>query len=109
MAASKKSSEFEKVKEKLNLTPLQLATMASVKALFENQKKIRMLYSYEVIEGEGYGHYYCPDTKLYVKVRKGRIINRLSEDVDNKGRYLIYAENQRILVPSSEIIDIGYN
>jgi hypothetical protein len=109
MAASKKSSEFEKVKEKLNLSPLELATMASVKALFESQKKIRVLYAYEVIQGEGYGHYYCPDTKLYVKIRKGRLINRLSEDIDAKGRYLVYAENQRILVPSGEILDIGYN
>jgi len=109
MTVSKKLSEFEKVKEKLDLTPLELATMASVKALFESQKKIRVLYSYEVIQGEGYGHYYCPDTKLYVKIRKGRIVNRLSEDVDAKGRFLVYAENQRILVPSGEILDIGYN
>jgi hypothetical protein len=109
MTTSKKIENFEEVKEKLNLSPLELATMASVKALFESQKKIRVLYSYEVIQGEGYGHYYCPDTKLYVKIKKGRLINRLSEDVDEKGRYLIYVENQRVLVPSTEIIDIGFH
>ncbi len=109
MTTSKKIENFQEVKEKLNLSPLELATMASVKALFESQKKIRVLYSYEVIQGEGYGHYYCPDTKLYVKIKKGRLINRLSEDVDEKGRYLIYVENQRILVPSTEIIDIGFH
>lgn len=109
MTTSKKIENFKEVKEKLNLSPLELATMASVKALFESQKKIRVLYSYEVIHGEGYGHYYCPDTKLYVKIKKGRLINRLSEDVDEKGRYLIYVENQRVLVPSTEIIDIGFH
>ena len=101
--------DFEELRQTMKMSAYEIAVMASIKSLFETQKKIKFLYSYEVVKGEGYGHYYCPDTKLYVKVRKGRIINRLSEDVDNKGRYLIYAENQRILVPSSEIIDIGYN
>jgi hypothetical protein len=109
MTTSKKIENFKEVKEKLNLSPLELATMASVKALFESQKKIRVLYSYEVIQGEGYGHYFCPDTKLYVKIKKGRLINRLSEDIDEKGRYLVYVENQRVLVPSTEIIDIGFH
>jgi len=109
MTTSKKIENFKEVKEKLNLSPLELATMASIKSLFETQKKIKFLYSYEVVKGEGYGHYYCPDTKLYVKIRKGRIVNRLSEDTDEKGRFLVYAENQRVLVPASEIIEIGYN
>ena len=61
-----------------------------------------------MIMGEGYGHYYSPDEKTFVKIRKGRLITRLSEDTDKKGRYLIYAENQRVLVPKEEIIDIGY-
>ena len=100
---------FDEVKEKLNLTPLQLATLAAAKALLANQKKIKVLYSYEKIQGEGYGHYYCPDIKLYVKIRKGRLINRLSEDTDTKGRFLVFAEDQRILVPSQEIVDIGFN
>jgi hypothetical protein len=100
---------FDEVKEKLNLTPLQLATLATAKALLANQKKIKVLYAYEKIQGEGYGHYYCPDTKLYVKIRKGRLINRLTENTDSKGRYIVFAEDQRILVPSEEIVDIGFN
>jgi hypothetical protein len=107
--STKKRLTFDDVKDKLNMTTYELAVVASVSALVENQKKIKVLYSYETIKGEGYGHYYCPDTKLYVKVRKGRIVNRLSEDTDSKGRYLIYVEGQRILVPSEEITDIGYN
>jgi hypothetical protein len=103
------SDTFDEVKEKLNLTPLQLATLAAVKALLANQKKIKVLYAYEKIQGEGYGHYYCLDTKLYVKIRKGRLINRLTENTDSKGRYVVFAEDQKILVPSEEIVDIGFN
>ena len=100
---------FDEVKEKLKLTPLQLATLASAKALMANQKKMKLLYAYEKIQGEGYGHYYCPDTKLYVKIKKGRLVYRLSEDTDVRGRYLVFVEDQRVLVPASEIVDIGYN
>ena len=86
----------------------KLATIASIETLLKNQKKIRQLYSYEIIKGEGYGFYYNPDEKIFVKINKGRIVTRLSEDTDAKGRYLIYTENQRILVPKEEILDIGY-
>jgi hypothetical protein len=103
------SDTFDEVKEKLNLTPLQLATLAAAKALLANQKKIKVLYAYEKIQGEGYGHYYCLDTKLYVKIRKGRLINRLTENTDSKGRYVVFTEDQKILVPSEEIVDIGFN
>lgn len=106
---TKKKSEFEETREKMKQSALELATMASIKALLQNQKKIKVIYEYEIINGEGYGHYYCPDTKLYVKIRKGRLVQRLSEDTDKKGRYLIFAENQRILVPADEIVDIGFN
>jgi hypothetical protein len=101
--------DFEELRQTMKMSAYEIAVMASIKSLFETQKKIRVLYSYEIVKGEGYGHYYCPDTKLYVKIRKGRIVNRLSEDTDEKGRFLVYAENQRVLVPASEIIEIGYN
>ena len=100
---------FDEVTQKLKLTPLELATLASAKALMANQKKIKVLYAYEKIQGEGYGHYYCPDTKMYVKIKKGRLVYRLSEDTDARGRYLVFVEDQRVLVPASEIVDIGYN
>ena len=109
MPAPKKNNDFHDVQEKMNLTPLELATMAAVKALMTNQKKIKTLYAYEKIQGEGYGHYYCPDTRLYVKIRKGRLVNRLSEDTDAKGRFLVFVEDQRVLVPAEEIVDLGFN
>jgi hypothetical protein len=46
---------------------------------------------------------------LYVKIRKGRLVNRLSEDTDAKGRFLVFVEDQRILVPAEEIVDLGFN
>lgn len=98
----------EKPKTKRKIDADKLATVAAIESLLQSQKKIKTLYSYEVIQGEGYGFYYSPDEKMFVKVRKGRLVTRLSEDTDSKGRYLIYTENQRILVPKEEIIDIGY-
>ena len=95
-------------KQKLKISAEVLATAASVEALLKSQNKIKEIYSYEMIAGEGYGHYYNPDEKTFVKIRKGRLVIRLSEDTDKKGRYLIYVENQRVLVPKEEIIDIGY-
>lgn len=96
-------------KQKLKISADKLATAANIDALLKNQKKIKELYSYEMIIGEGYGHYYSPEERTFVKIRKGRLVIRLSEDTDKKGRYLIYAENQKILVPKEEIIDIGYH
>ena len=95
-------------KTKLKVPVDRLASAAAIDALLKSQKKIKELYSYEMIAGEGYGHYYNPDEKTFVKIRKGRLITRLSEDTDKKGRYLVYTENQRVLVPKEEIIDIGY-
>lgn len=99
---------YKQVKQKMKLSADKLATAASIDALLKSQKKIKELYSYEIISGEGYGFYYSPDEKMFVKIRKGRLVNRLSEDTDSKGRYLIYTENMRVLVPREEIIDIGY-
>jgi hypothetical protein len=99
---------MSETKTKLKIPADRLAAVATIDALLKSQKKIKELYAYEMIMGEGYGHYYSPDEKTFVKIRKGRLITRLSEDTDKKGRYLIYAENQRVLVPKEEIIDIGY-
>lgn len=99
---------MSETKRKLKISAEKLAAAASIEALLKSQAKIKEIYSYEMIAGEGYGHYYNPDEKTFVKIRKGRIVIRLSEDTDKKGRYLIYAENQRVLVPKEEIIDIGY-
>lgn len=101
-------SYMSETKTKLKIPADRLAAAATIDALLKSQKKIKELYAYEMIMGEGYGHYYSPDEKTFVKIRKGRLITRLSEDTDKKGRYLIYAENQRVLVPKEEIIDIGY-
>jgi len=99
---------YNRIKNKMKLQASQLATLASVESLLKNQKKIKQLYSYEILDGEGYGFYYNPDEKMFVKIKKGRLVTRLSEDTDSKGRYLIYTENQRVLIPKQEIIDIGY-
>ena len=58
----------EKPKTKRNIAADKLATVAAIESLLQSQKKIKTLYSYEVIQGEGYGFYYSPDEKMFVKV-----------------------------------------
>lgn len=90
------------------IKPEVAAAMATIIALLAVQKKIKNVYAYEKIKGEGYGFYVCFDTNRIVKVRKGKTITRLTESMDSKERYLVYAENQRILIPKDEIEEIGY-
>lgn len=78
-------------------------------SLLESQKKIKKLYPYEILRGEGWGFFMNPDTKQFVKITLGKQVMRVSEETDKKGRYLVYAENQYVLVPKELIDDIGYN
>lgn len=78
-------------------------------SLLDAQKKLRKLYPYEILRGEGWGFFMNPDTKQFVKITLGKQVMRVSEETDKKGRYLVYAENQYVLVPKELIDDIGYN
>jgi len=78
-------------------------------SLLDAQKKLRKLYPYEILKGEGWGFFMNPDTKQFVKITLGKQVMRVSEETDKKGRYLVYAENQYVLVPKELIDDIGYN
>jgi len=78
-------------------------------AMLETQTKLKTLYSYERIKGEGYGFFINIETKEMVKVTLGKQIHRMSENPDKRGRHLVMIENQTILVPQELIEDIGYN
>ena len=78
-------------------------------SMIETQKKLRKLYPYEMIKGEGWGFFVNIETKQLVKINLGRQLIRVSEEVDNKGRHLVYIENQYVLVPQELIENIGYN
>ena len=81
----------------------------TTKALLETQKKIKVLYDYEMLIGEGKRYYMNIETKQFVPVTVGKVITRMTETTDEKGRHIVYTENQKILVPASDIISIGFN
>lgn len=81
----------------------------TTKALLETQKKIKVLYDYEMLVGEGKKFYLNIETKQFVPITAGKVITRMTETTDEKGRHIIYAENQKVLVPASDIISIGFN
>lgn len=85
-----------------------LATQTSIRDLLKVQKKIKIVYSYERLKGEGYGFYYNPQTKQFARIKRGRTVTRITEKCDEKGRYLVYAENQYFFVDKDELEDIGY-
>jgi len=86
-----------------------LYNQVTTKALLETQKKIKVIYDYERLRGEGIKHYYNPELKLMVPIKLGRTITRLTETTDLQGRHLVYTENQKVLIPEEDIILIGLN
>lgn len=81
----------------------------TTKALLETQKKIKVLYDYEMLVGEGKKFYMNIETRQFVPITAGKVITRMTEEADEQGRHIVYAENQKVLVPASDIISIGLN
>jgi uncharacterized protein with WD repeat len=81
----------------------------TTKALLETQKKIKFVYDYEVLSGSGLKFYVSIETKQMVPILAGKSVMRLTEIPDEYGRHIVYAQNQKILVPESDIISIGLN
>lgn len=81
----------------------------TIKALIDSQKKIKVLYDYEILAGEGKKFYMNIETRQFVPITAGKVITRMTETTDEKGRHIVYTENQKILVPESDIISIGFN
>jgi hypothetical protein len=81
----------------------------TTKALLETQKKIKVLYDYEMLVGEGKKFYMNIETRQFVPITAGKVITRMTEETDEQGRHIVYTENQKILVPASDIITIGFN
>ena len=77
------------------------------KALLQVQKKIKNLYDYEYLVGEGIKFYVNIETKQMVPIKTGNLITRLTEETDENGRHIVYIDNQKVLVPANEIICIG--
>jgi len=87
----------------------QLYSQMTAKALAEAQKKIKVLYDYEMLSGTGIKFYLNIDSRQMVPIVTGKLITRLTEVADTLGRHIVYSENQKILVPESDLISIGIN
>jgi hypothetical protein len=87
----------------------EVYTQLTAKALTETQKKIKVLYDYELISGSGIKFYVNIETRQVVPIVAGKVITRITEFPDEKGCHIVYAQNQKILVPESDIIGIGLN
>lgn len=84
-------------------------TTLTTKALLETQKKIKVLYDYELIDGSGTKFYINIETRQMVPITAGKVITRMTEHPDEKGRHIVYAQNQKILVPETDIVSVGFN
>jgi hypothetical protein len=81
----------------------------ATKALLQVQKKIKNLYDYEYLIGEGIKFYVNIETRQMVPIKAGNLVTRLTEETDENGRHIVYIDNQKVLVPANEIICIGLN
>ena len=98
---SKKKSKNERMYEKI--------VESHAISMLESQKKLKALYPYERIKGEGWGFFINAETKEMTKITLGKQVYRMTENPDKYGRHLVNAENQVIFVPQELIEDIGYN
>ena len=62
-----------------------------------------------IISGSGPEWYFNPLDKTMVRTVRGTRITPFSDVEDELGRKLVYYDGYVILIPSDEIIELGYN
>lgn len=82
---------------------------SNAEAMIESQKKIKITYPYERLKGDGYAFFINAETKEMVKITLGRLVTRMTETPDKRGRHLVMTQNQTILVPQELLEEIGYH
>jgi hypothetical protein len=103
-------SEVTKLKRKLKSAKLyEKINESHALAMLESQTKLKMLYPYERIKGQGYGFFINAETKEMVKITLGKQIYRMTENPDKHGKHLVMIDNQTVLVPQELIEELGYN
>ena len=66
-------------------------------------------FSYQIISGSGMDWFYDPIGKTMAEIPRGTEIVQISLDTDSKGRVLVRAPYQYLMVLEKEIVDIGFN
>jgi|TARA_R100001129_G_C5170274_1_gene204619 hypothetical protein len=65
--------------------------------------------SYTVISGSGPAWFYEPSTRKFIKTERGSEVVVIPGEVDENGNVLVRTLSTFLLVPKSEVMDIGYN
>ena len=65
--------------------------------------------SYTVISGSGPAWFYEPTTRKFIKTERGSEVVVVPGDPDENGNVLVRTLSTFLMVPESEILDIGYN
>ena len=65
--------------------------------------------SYTVISGSGPAWFYEPTTRKFIKTERGSEVVVIPGEVDENGNVLVRTLSTFLLVPKSEVMDIGYN
>jgi len=63
---------------------------------------------YSIINNGGYSWYMNPETKRFIRIGSGTEVVVVLDEYE-KGKTLVRAERQFLLIPKNEIIEIGYN
>tara|TARA_R110002074_G_scaffold8656_5_gene35251 strand:+ start:748 stop:999 length:252 start_codon:yes stop_codon:yes gene_type:complete len=66
-------------------------------------------FPYQMLSGSGMGWFYDPVTRTMVESPRGIEIVQISEDTDHKGRVLVRAPFQFLMIPEEEVVDVGFN
>jgi len=64
---------------------------------------------YHMISGSGYDWFYDPVNRYMVEIPRGTEIVKISDNTDSKGRVLVRAPFQFLMIPAEEVIDLGFN
>ena len=65
--------------------------------------------SYTVISGSGPAWFFEPSTRKFIKTERGSEVVVIPGEVDENGNVLVRTLSTFLLVPKSEVMDIGYN
>jgi hypothetical protein len=66
-------------------------------------------FPYQVISGSGTDWFYDPVGKMMTEIPRGIEVVQISVEPDSKGRVLVRAPFQFLMIPEKEIVDIGFN
>ena len=66
-------------------------------------------FPYQVISGSGSDWFYDPVGKTMAEIPRGTEIVQISLEPDSRGRVLVRAPFQFLMIPEKEIVDIGFN